>query len=250
MLNATHGPAGALAGVGAATGLAAAGAPATVQAGVIVGAVVGGLLPDTDHHASTVARMWGPLTAAPCLALGHLAGGHRAATHDVSKGAPALFGAAFAVGLLAPAAAARGIVPDVAAQRVSFVVVALIAGLTLVSLDAAIPGKWTGRPVKNLAASLLLAWLVTSQFPAGLPPVVVAGIGGGVALGALVGGIGLDACTVQGVPFRGRRRHVVPAVLRVTTGGGGEGAVRAVVWVALVVSVLAWSSPLLSGRVA
>jgi hypothetical protein len=54
------------------------------------------------------------------------------------------------------------------------------------------------------------------DYPTGLPRSVVLGAAAGIALGVVVGIAG-DACTVSGVPWRGRDVHLLPGPLRCHT---------------------------------
>lgn len=226
MLNSTHGPAGALAGVGTLRLTPLLDQP--VLAGLWVGAwAAGALLPDSDHPSSSTARMWGPLTSIPCRFIGRAAGGHREGTHDVSKGAPIWFALVAAVGWTA------GIWWPYA--RVA--TVAVVLGLAFLALAAWLPGRWEKRPLANLAASwggamaLCRADLVDGR-TAALLAVALAG-------GVLVGGIGMDACTISGVPWRKRDVHLLPEGLRFTTGKWPEALLRFSLWLG-VPALAAW----------
>lgn len=226
MMNESHGPGGTLAALAALTVARAAtytpDTPTTLA--FIIGGTAGALLPDTDHPSSTPSQMWGPLTSGPAGVLGRLAGGHRAGTHDVSRGAPVLFAVAFALGLTAPAAYHATGGPawlGLASRAAGMTVVALLAGLTLSGLHHHI-GWWAARGPQNFAASWLAAAAVSTAYPTGLPWQVTTGAALGVALGCLAGGIGLDACTLTGVPWRGRKVHLLPRGWRVRTNSPAE----------------------------
>lgn len=81
MLGTSHAATGLIVGL-ASLPVATPGAPAWVQAGWVV--VCGGaaVLPDLDHPASMVSRMWGPVSVAVSGVVARLARGHRAGTHD------------------------------------------------------------------------------------------------------------------------------------------------------------------------
>lgn len=230
MMNATHGPSGALAGLIVARAAIAAGMSPSPELAIwcAAGAAAGGMLPDADHHASSTAQVWGPITSVPAGWFGALVGGHRAGSHDLSRGAPLLFAAVFAVGLAAPRvvefAVSPGMVGDWArlgARVTGMAVVALIAGLCFVALAAVIPGRWEGSGVVNLLASASVAFWVTHWYPAGLPVVVVAAAAVGVVVGATVA-IVQDGCTPSGIPWFGGRVWFLPRPFRVTTGSGFE----------------------------
>lgn len=235
-MGSTHGPSGTLVGLG---GIVAAQQLLPVAPVVAVfwtaGATAGALLPDADHHASSTSKLWGPATQVPARWLGRLAGGHRAGTHDVSKGAPIFFAVAFTVGLLGPASATRTGSPwALAAGRVGgMLVVALLTGLLLLGvapvldwlLDLAEQLTATRLPAlargivdwpSNLVLSWFVAFTLDSVAPGGLPLAGVAAAAAGVAVGALVA-IGQDGCTASGIPFRGRTIHLLPEGWRVTT---------------------------------
>lgn len=232
-MTATHGPSGTLAGLLGLAALRVAAvllsltiAPDTPAAlAWIAGCTAGALLPDTDHHSSSPAKLWGPLTSVPCRWIGWAAGGHREGTHDISRGAPLLFAGVFALGLTAPAAYHLTGGPhalDVATRAASMAVVALTAGLTflgvaaLLSVRAAVellfgrrtarrlPAQWHTEAPLNFAASWLVAAEVSKPYPAGLPWPVIAALTGGIACGVVVGIAG-DGCTVSGIPWRNRR---------------------------------------------
>jgi hypothetical protein len=239
MMNSSHGPAGCLSGLaGIALAHVAHFTPDTpTTAGWLAGATAGALLPDADHPSSTPSRMWGPLTSVPASALGRLAGGHREGTHDVSRGAPALFAAAFAVGLAAPAAYHWSGGPawlGLASRMAGMTVVALLVGLTLSALHHHI-GWWAARGPQNFAASWMVAAAISTAYPTGLPWQVTTATACGVAIGCLVGGIGLDACTLSGVPWRGRKIHLLPRGWRIRTSSPAEARyVRAPILVGIV----------------
>lgn len=226
MMNATHGPAGALAGVGTLRLTPLMDQP--VLAGLWVGAwAAGALLPDSDHPSSTTARMWGPLTRVPCWAINRIAGGHREGTHDVSKGAPIVFA------LVAASSWFAGLWWHPA----RLATVAVVLGLAFLAMAAWLPGRWEHRPLANLAA----AWggavaLDRAELIDGRTALLLA-----VALagGVLVGGIGMDACTVSGVPWRRRDVHLLPQGFRFTTGEWPESVLRAALWVG-VPALAAW----------
>lgn len=220
MMNATHGPSGALAGLAILAGrVQLMGAVDPVTAGLwVVGCTAGALLPDADHPSSYTARLWGPLTSVPARALGRWAGGHRAGTHDVSRGAPVLFGLVFAVGLLVPLLAR---VLDgrwaTASTVTGTAVLALLFGMTFLGFAAFLPGRWEAKPLINFVFSWAAALAVGQYYPSGLPLLTVALVGLGVAVGVLTGIAG-DACTVSGVPWRGRDVHLLPRAMRIHTG--------------------------------
>jgi membrane-bound metal-dependent hydrolase YbcI (DUF457 family) len=205
MMAATHGPSGALGGL-AGVHLAQLAVPVNaVMAGVwIVGCTAGAMLPDADHPSSTTARLWGPLTSVPCRLLGRLAGGHRAGTHDVSRGAPLLFAAVAALGLLIPQA--------------RLVTVALLVGLALAGIRPLVPGR-PGRFV--VAANPVVSVAASVTPPGGWPAVTIAVAAAGIATGVVIGIAG-DACTISGVPWRGRDRHLLPRCLRIRTDAVAE----------------------------
>jgi membrane-bound metal-dependent hydrolase YbcI (DUF457 family) len=123
--------------------------------------------------------MWGPLTDAPAGAVGLIARGHRAGTHDAVL-APLGFG------LLAYAASWY--------HWSSLLVLALAIGLALHALHFVIPGRSETTVVGNLILSWGGAWWLLSHIPspAWLPYAV--------ALGVLTHIAG-DALTCGGVPF-------------------------------------------------
>lgn len=219
---ATHGPSGTLVGL---AGVWAAGLIAPVElvtaAVAVVGCTAGAMLPDTDHPSSTSARLWGPLTRIPCRILNKAAGGHRAATHDVSRGAPLAFAVFIAAGMLVP--------------HLRVVVVALLVGLAIAGVAPMLPGRRieiARNPAANLVVSLVVAFAATPD--GGWPLAVVAVAGAAVAAG-VVAGIAGDACTWHGVPWRGRDRHVLPRRLRFRTGTAPEvWLVRPVVYAGVV----------------
>lgn len=225
MMNETHAPSGTLAGLLALTAarLVTVVPDTPITLGWLAGCTAGALLPDTDHPSSTPSRIWGPLTSKPAGWLGRAAGGHRAATHDVSKGAPALFGLAFTAGLVAPGAYELAGQPHglgIASRVASMTVVALLAGLTLSGLHRHI-GRWAKSGPGNFAASWAIGWAITTMYPTGLPWTVALAIGVGVTLGVLAGIAG-DGCTLSGIPWRGRTLHLLPRSWRVRTNSAAE----------------------------
>ncbi len=106
------------------------------------------LLPDMDTKTSTAARLWGPITSAPASAVGTLAGGHRAGTHDMLVAPLAAAAVAFIVSLAHPWAAG--------------VVFALTVGLALVAVDPVIPGDQSHRFGNLFVSSAAAVWLVAS----------------------------------------------------------------------------------------
>jgi membrane-bound metal-dependent hydrolase YbcI (DUF457 family) len=157
-------------------------APVTGTAGQAAWiAAAGGfaMLPDLDQRGSTISRMWGPLTDAPAGAVGLIARGHRAGTHDAVL-APLGFG------LLAYGASGY--------FWSSLLVLALAIGLALHALHFVIPGRSETTVIGNLILSWGSAWWLLAHIPspAWLPYAV--------ALGVLTHIAG-DALTCGGVPF-------------------------------------------------
>ncbi|GLY19968.1 hypothetical protein Kisp01_69820 [Kineosporia sp. NBRC 101677] len=191
--------------------------------------------------------MWGPLTQIPCVWIGRKAGGHREWTHDVSRGAPLAFAGAFGVCLIAPllaAAAGAWHWLDVATDVLGAIAVALVTGLALIGVDAWLTGlPRFGRrrlridPGTNAALSWLTGVAVVGAYPSGLPPIVIAAIVWGVLIG-VPAGIAGDACTISGVPWRGKARHILPPGWRIRTGSPVEAALRVPALAA--VTLLAW----------
>jgi len=151
----------------------------TGQAAWIAAAGGFAMLPDLDQRGSTISRMWGPLTDAPAGAVGLIARGHRAGTHDAVL-APLGFG------LLAYAASWY--------LWSSLLVLALAIGLALRALHFVIPGRAENTVIGNLVLSWGGAWWLLAHIPspAWLPYAV--------ALGVLTHIAG-DALTCGGVPF-------------------------------------------------
>ncbi|MDP9829393.1 hypothetical protein J2S57_005142 [Kineosporia succinea] len=58
-------------------GIAFGAAPADPALAIwhVAGATAGGMLPDADHHASSTAKVWGPLTSIPARWFGRMVGG-------------------------------------------------------------------------------------------------------------------------------------------------------------------------------
>jgi membrane-bound metal-dependent hydrolase YbcI (DUF457 family) len=137
------------------------------------------MLPDLDQRGSTISRMWGPFSDAPAGAVGLIARGHRAGTHDAVL-APIGFG------LLAYAASWS--------YWSSLLLLAVAIGLALRALHFVIPGRAENTIVGNLALSWAGAWWLLAHIPspAWLPYAV--------ALGVLTHIVG-DALTCGGVPF-------------------------------------------------
>jgi membrane-bound metal-dependent hydrolase YbcI (DUF457 family) len=136
------------------------------------------MLPDLDQRGSTISRMWGPLSDAPAGAVGLIARGHRAGTHDAVL-APVGFG------LLAYAASWH--------FWSSLLLMALAIGLALRALHFVIPGRAENTVIGNLLLSWGGAWflLAHSPGPAWLPWAVAVGV-----LTHIAG----DALTCGGVP--------------------------------------------------
>ena len=141
---------------------------------------VGGfaMLPDLDQRGSTISRMWGPFSDAPAGAVGLIARGHRAGTHDAVL-APVGFG------LLAYAASWH--------LWSSLLLMALAIGLALRALHFVIPGRAENTVIGNLLLAWGGAWylLAHSPSPSWLPWAVAAGV-----LTHIAG----DALTCGGVP--------------------------------------------------
>ncbi|MCD5310845.1 metal-dependent hydrolase [Kineosporia babensis] len=244
----THAPCGSLAGLLAALALDAVTDPRpAVVFALVGGATAGALLPDTDHHSSSPARMWGRATQIPCAWIGRLAGGHREWTHDVSRGAPLAFAAAFGACLVAPllaAAAGAWHWLDVLSDGLGAVAIALVTGLALIGVDAwlsSLPTLGRRRLRIDTGTNAVVSWLtalaVVGTYPGGLPATVIAAIVVGVLIG-VPAGIAGDACTLSGVPWRGRDRHLLPYGWRIRTGSAVEAAIRVPILIA--VTVLAW----------
>ncbi|GLY32085.1 metal-dependent hydrolase [Kineosporia sp. NBRC 101731] len=262
MLTKSHAPSGTLAGQLAALTLAPLDPRPSVVLALVAGATAGALLPDTDHHSSSPARMWGPVTQVPCAWIGRAAGGHREWTHDVSRGAPIGFAGAFLLCLVAPllaGAAGAWHWLDVLSDGLGAVAIALVTGLALIGVDAwcacmqdVRPPRWLCRLLRvryssfrwpridagtNAALSWLTALAVVGTYPGGLPVTVIAAIVGGVLIG-VPAGIAGDACTLSGVPWRGQDRHLLPYGWRIRTGSDVETKVRVPILIA--VTLLAW----------
>ena len=137
------------------------------------------MLPDLDQRGSTISRMWGPLSDAPAGAVGLIARGHRAGTHDAVLG-PLGFG------LLAYAASWH--------LWSSLLLMALAIGLALRALHFVIPGRAENTVIGNVVLSWGGAWWLLSQMPS------PAWLPWAVALGVLTHIVG-DALTCGGVPF-------------------------------------------------
>jgi membrane-bound metal-dependent hydrolase YbcI (DUF457 family) len=136
------------------------------------------MLPDLDQRGSTISRMWGPFSDAPAGAVGLIARGHRAGTHDAVL-APIGFG------LLAYAASWY--------LWSSLLLMAVAIALALRALHFVIPGRAENTVVGNLLLSWGGAWflLAHSPSPAWLPWAVAVGV-----LTHIAG----DALTCGGVP--------------------------------------------------
>jgi membrane-bound metal-dependent hydrolase YbcI (DUF457 family) len=157
-------------------------APVSGTAGQVAWiAAVGGfaMLPDLDQRGSTISRMWGPLTDAPAGAVGLIARGHRAGTHDAVL-APLFFG------LLAHGASWN--------FWSSLLVLALAIGLALRALHFVIPGRAENTVIGNLVLAWGGAWWLLAHIPS------PAWLPWAVALGVLTHILG-DALTCGGVPF-------------------------------------------------
>lgn len=209
MMNSTHGPSGTLVGLLVLTASQTAGLTPDTPTSIawLAGTTAGALLPDLDHHSSSPARAWGPITSIPSAWLGRAAGGHRAGTHDISRGAPILFALVFGAALITPLITAGPPWLDTITQLAGMTGVALIAGLVFVALADLLPGKWQHESPANFAASWLVAAAVHHQHPGVLPWPVIAAATAGIAVGVLTGIAG-DGCTISGIPWR--RRSAVP----------------------------------------
>jgi membrane-bound metal-dependent hydrolase YbcI (DUF457 family) len=138
------------------------------------------LLPDLDWvRGSSIAGMWGPLTAVPAVIIGKLARGHRNGTHDLIL-SPLAFGS---LAILAGYAAWSRLL-----------LLALAVGLTLRAITFVLPDHGEGAAFANAVISWGGAYLLITHglAPTWLPQVVM----GGVVLHILG-----DALTVDGVPF-------------------------------------------------
>lgn len=136
------------------------------------------MLPDLDQRASTVSRMWGPVTAGMATVLGAVAGGHRKGTHDLVL-APLFFG-------LAAAVLARFPVP-------ALIMFAFSIGLALRACAFVLPSQ-TGTVAANLVLSFAGAWFLVGSGQS--IDWLVWAVAGGVAVHILG-----DALTHGGVPF-------------------------------------------------
>ena len=136
------------------------------------------MLPDLDQRGSTISRMWGPFSDAPAGAVGLIARGHRAGTHDAVL-APIGFG------LLAYAASWYA--------WSSLLLMAVAIGLALRALHFVIPGRAENTVIGNLLLSWGSAWFLLAHMPspAWLPWAVAVGV-----LTHIAG----DALTCGGVP--------------------------------------------------
>ena len=156
-------------------------APVTGTVGQVAWiAAAGGfaMLPDLDQRGSTISRMWGPLSDAPAGAVGEIARGHRAGTHDAVL-APICFG------LLAYAASWY--------LWSSLLLMAVAIGLALRALHFVIPGRAENTVIGNVVLSWAGAWWLLTNIPSpGWLPWAV-------ALGVLTHIAG-DALTCGGVP--------------------------------------------------
>lgn len=266
MLTKSHAPHGTLAGQLAALALAPFDPRPSVVLALVAGSTAGALLPDTDHHSSSPALMWGRVTSIPCGWIGRAAGGHREWTHDISRGAPVGFASVFAVCLVAPllaGAAGAWHWLDVTTDALGAIAIALVTGLALIGVDAwlsSLPRFGRSRARIDSGTNAALSWLtaitVVGTYPGGLPLTVIAAIVGGVGIG-VIAGIAGDACTPHGVPGRRKRTkvvgpdgqtrvvlgpkrdvHLLPERWRITTASPAETAVR--IPVLLAVTVLAW----------
>jgi hypothetical protein len=173
------------------------------------------MLPDLDQRSSTIARMWGPVSAVPAGLIGSLAGGHRHGTHDPIAG-PVAFAALAALAARHPFSRAF--------------LLALAIGLALRACAFAIPGRAEESALGNLVLSWSAAWALVAHGhePARWLPIAVAG-------GCLVHIAG-DALTHHGVPaplatlIGSRRRIGVPLL---STGSLVETVAVATVFAAL-----------------
>lgn len=122
--------------------------PATqVGLGVIVCAGAG-LLPDLDHPQASVARTFGPVSAAASRLVNVVAGGHRQATHSIA--------AAVLAGLGAQAAAWAG-------GWAVWIVVFVLAGLGFRVLNLVPPGCPAGaRHFVALAQAAAVVWVAAA----------------------------------------------------------------------------------------
>ncbi|MEQ7008433.1 metal-dependent hydrolase [Actinopolymorpha sp. B17G11] len=106
------------------------------------------LIPDWDHHKSSVTIMWGPISRAVHLVVNTVFRGHRGGTHDWLI-APPLFALLAWLASLHPAA--------------SGVAVAIAVGATLRALSFVIPGPSEKSWPINLAASAAAGWYVSEN---------------------------------------------------------------------------------------
>lgn len=159
------------------------------------------LIPDLDHHNSTLTNMWGPVTEALHKVLNFVGRGHRAGTHDA---------------LLSPAAIALVAFGASLNQWTSFLFLAFMIGFALRAAEFVIPGRTFERGIVSaltaVVASAGLVFLLDERLwwlPVALP------------LGVLMHILG-DAITPQGVPaplsvFTGRRRTWLSGPLTTNT---------------------------------
>lgn len=160
------------------------------------------IIPDLDHHNSTLTNMWGPITGGLHKALNTLGRGHRGGTHDP---------------VLTPLAGAAVAAVAVTNQWTAMVMLAFILGFGLRAAEFAIPGRtfekgWLSLGVA-VAASAALVLLLDER----LWWTVVA-----LPLGMFVHILG-DAVTPEGVPtpftwIKGSKKTLVRGPLTTNTG--------------------------------
>ncbi|NYH84800.1 membrane-bound metal-dependent hydrolase YbcI (DUF457 family) [Actinopolymorpha cephalotaxi] len=138
------------------------------------------LLPDLDHHSSTVTRMWGPLSRALGVVVCWLGRGHRGGTHDF---------------LVAPLFCALLVFLAGLNQWALMAVLALAVGLALRACHFVIPGQYEKSwPVNLLVSAGAGWWLVRNGAAADATWLPFAAM-----VGVLVH-IGADALTVGSIP--------------------------------------------------
>ncbi|MEU1508127.1 metal-dependent hydrolase [Kitasatospora sp. NPDC005748] len=160
------------------------------------------LLPDLDHHDSTLAHFLGPVSGVLCRVLGRVSGGHRHATHSL------LFAALAGAGTWAGIAhLGRGFV-----LGLTFCLLALALRALHLHPPGNSPATWalpTG--LAALGAAGLDSWLPNARY--WLPCAVTLGV-----LAHLLG----DFLTRRGIPlfWPYGRRYEIPLIKR--TGNGVE----------------------------
>lgn len=189
-----------------------------------------GVLPDIDHHDSTISRSFGFLTEAFSWAVGKVSGGHRHGTHSI-----------VGVAVFAAATTCAALWPHPAMHSWRDLPLALLMGLLLAAALRALKAGGHWADLIGLAAAGAACWFKLPAVAALLPAAVAIGCIAHIAGDALTHG----GCPLLW-PFSLREFHLLPRPLRLTTGKLAEHwLVTPALTAALIIAVIhpTWRMP-------